>query len=179
MTDTARVYGGSLYDLASEEDLADAILKQMEMVRGVFRENPDYVRLLLEPAIPLSERLGLIETAFGTEVERSLVSFIKLLTERALLREFSGCCEEFIRRYNQDNGIAEALVTSAVELTDAQKTALKEKLEKLSGKQVYLVTKTDSSVLAGLRVEMEGKRFDGTAAGRIAGISRRLEELVV
>ena len=49
----------------------------------------------------------------------------------------------------------------------------------LSGKQVYLVTKTDSSVLAGLRVEMEGKRFDGTAAGRIAGISRRLEELVV
>ncbi len=179
MTGTARVYGGSLYDLAAEENLTGIFKEELEVLRGVFRENPDYIRLLSEPAIPLDERLGLIETAFGQEAQRYVVNFIKLLTERSLLWEFGGCCDEFMRRYNQDNGIAEAVVTSAVELTDAQKSALRDKLEKLGGKKVTLITKIDPGVLAGLKVEMEGKQFDGTAAGRLAGISRRLEELVV
>lgn len=179
MTDTARVYGGSLYDLAAEENLTDTFREELEVIRRVFRENPDYIRLLSEPAIPLDERLGLIETAFGQGAQRYLVNFIKLLAERSLLWEFGGCCEEFVRRYNQDNGITEAFVTSAVELSDAQKTALQTKLEKLSGKKVTLITKVDPGVMAGLKVEMEGKQFDGTAAGRLAGISRRLEELVV
>ena len=79
MTQTARLYGGSLYDLAAEEQLTDVILLQTKEVRKLFWENPDYVKLLSEPAIPFEERKGLIETAFGTQVERYLINFIKLL----------------------------------------------------------------------------------------------------
>ena len=63
------------------------------------------------------------------------MNFLKLLCERKILREFAGCCEEFIRRYNSAHGIAEAVVTSAVKLSDTQMEALKAKLEKLSGKK--------------------------------------------
>ena len=52
MTQTARLYGGSLYDLAVEEKLADTILEQMQEIRDIFRENPDYVKLLSEPSLP-------------------------------------------------------------------------------------------------------------------------------
>ena len=48
----------------------------------------------------------LIEEAFGGQAERYLVNFLKLLCERKILREFAGCCEEFIRRYNSAHGIA-------------------------------------------------------------------------
>ena len=179
MTDTARIYGGSLYDLATEENLTDTLMEQTQQVRRLFWENPDYLRLLSEPSIPLAERTGLIEEAFGKDAQRYLVNFIKLLCERGLLREFAGCCEVFEERYNADHGIAKALVTSAVPLSEPQKTALKEKLEKISGRKVQLVEKTDPGVIAGVRVEMEGKQLDGTAAGRMAGISRRLEETIV
>ena len=57
--------------------------------------------------------------------------------------------------------------------------ALKAKLEKVSGKKIHLKQKTDPMVLAGLRVEMEGKQFDGTVQGRISDISKRLNEVVV
>ena len=40
MTKTARVYGGSLYDLAAEEKLDGQIMEQMIAVRQIFRENP-------------------------------------------------------------------------------------------------------------------------------------------
>ena len=52
MTQYARLYGGSLYDLAAEENLTDAIGEQMKEIRNLFRENPDYVKLLCEPSVP-------------------------------------------------------------------------------------------------------------------------------
>lgn len=179
MTKTAKVYGGSLYDLAVEENLDGQIMEQMIQIRQIFRENPDYLRLLAEPAIPESQRLHMIEEAFGTQAERYLINFLKLLCERKILKEFSGCCEEFIRRYNSDHHIAEAVVISAVKLSQQQMEALQAKLENVSKKKVYLVQKTDPSVLGGLRVELEGVQLDGTVQGRIASISRKLDEIVV
>ena len=46
MSKAGDLYGQSLYDLAVEENLTDVILKEMEVVRGLFVENPDYVTLL-------------------------------------------------------------------------------------------------------------------------------------
>ena len=93
MTETARVYGGSLYELAQEEHLEEEILSEMKEIRALFRENPKYPRLLSEPSIPRKERIGLIDAAFGSQAEPYLVNFIKLLCEKNLLREFGGCQE--------------------------------------------------------------------------------------
>lgn len=179
MTQTARLYGGSLYDLAAEDHRTERILEQMQQIRRLFAENPDYIRLLSEPSIPVAERIGLIETAFGVQAERYLVNFIKLLCERSLLREYADCCKEYVRRYNIEHNITEAVVTSAVPLSEAQMAALTDKLSALCKKTVSLTQRTDPAVLAGLRVELEGKQLDGTVSGRLAGISRKLDEIIV
>ena len=179
MTSTARLYGGSLYELAAGEGLADVLLEQIGEVRKIFRQNPDYVRLLAEPSIPKKERTELIEAAFGSQAERYLLNFLKLLCERGILNEYAGCCDEFVRRYNADHNIAEAAVTSAVKLSGEQMSALQKKLEQLTGMQIRLTQITDASVLGGLRVELEGRQLDGTVKGRLSGISRKLNEVMV
>jgi len=179
MTQIARLYGGSLYSLAAEEKLESSILEQMNVVRELFWNNPDYVRLLIEPSIPQEERNGLIEKAFGPQMERYLVNFLKLLCDRNILNEYAGCCEEFTRRYNVDHNISQAVVTSAVALNEKQLEALKAKLEKISGKKISLAVKVDASVLGGLRVELEGKQLDGTVQGRLEGVSRKLNEIII
>ena len=108
-----------------------------------------------------------------------MVNFLKLLCERNILGEYAGCCEEFVRRYNADHNIAEATVTSAVALSGEQMKALTEKLEKISGKKVRLTQIKDASVLGGLRVELEGRALDGTVKGRLSGISKKLNEIIV
>ena len=179
MTQAAKVYGGSLYDLAAEEKLDGQIMEQMNEIRQIFRENPGYLKLLGEPAIPQEERIKMLDEAFGGQVELYLLNFLKLLCEKKILREFAGCCEEFTRRYNVDHNIATAVVTSAVALTDEQMAALKDKLEKISGKTVTLTQKTDPTVLAGLKVELEGRQLDGTVKSRLDDLSRKLNELIV
>ena len=179
MTEYARVYGDSLYDLASEEKLTDAILEQMQEVKEIFRENPEYITLLSEPSIKKEERTDLIDKAFGEDTEKYLVNFLKILCEKNILREYEGCVEEFTKRYNADHGIIEAVVTSAVALSSDRKKALKEKLEKVSGKKVSLVTKVNPAVIAGIKVELEGVEMDGSVRGRIKDISKKLSDTII
>ncbi len=179
MTQTAVIYGGSLYDLAAEEKMTDVIMEQMQMMRLIFRENPDYLKLLSEPSIPVNDRKKLVDEAFGDGTEKYLINFIKLLCDKNILNQFSGCCEEFTRRYNADNNIAEAVVTSALPLTEEQQKALSDKLIQISGKKVTLTNKIDKSVVAGLIVELDGVRLDGTVRGRLTGISRKLSDTVL
>ena len=82
MTKTALLYGGSLYDLAAEENLEEKLLEESSQIRKLFWENPEYVRLLSEPSVAIKERLDMIEEAFGESADRYLVNFLKLLCER-------------------------------------------------------------------------------------------------
>ena len=132
MTKTAKIYGDSLYDLAAEEKLTEEILPQMEQVAVLFKENPDYLTLLSEPSIPKTERVGLLDKAFEGQLSLYLLNFLKLLCESGMLREYRDSCRQFKARY-EDHNIAEAVVTTAVALTEAQAQALKERLEKISG----------------------------------------------
>ena len=171
MTKTARLYGGSLYDLASEEKLTEEMLEQLDMVRALFKEEPSY--------IPKTERVGLIHTAFEGKIHVYLLNFLKLLCENGMLREFSDCCREFRTRYNEDQGIAEAVVTSAVPLTEEQKEALKARLEKISNKTIQLTLKVDPQVVGGIRAELEGRQLDGTLQERLSGLRKKVTEIIV
>ena len=139
MSKAGDLYGQSLYDLAAEENLTEKILGEMEQVKGILKENPDYITLLSEPSVPKNERLSLVDQAFDGSLEAYHLNFIKILIEKGLLREYSACYKRFRRSYNEAHGIAEALVTSAVSLSDSQLSQLKEKLEKISGKKILLV----------------------------------------
>lgn len=178
MTERAGVYGGSLYDLAAEENLTEPIMKDMFEIRTLFRDNQDYLRLLAEPSIKKDERLDMIEKAFGSACERYLVNFIKLLCERGMLGEYEGCCEAYKKRFNADHNIAEAVVTSAVALSSEQLNKLSTKLEQMSGKKISIIQKLDSKVLAGIKVELEGKMLDGTISGRMSTMQRKLSETI-
>ena len=70
-------------------------------------------------------------------------------------------------------------MTSAVALSEQQCEALKEKLEKISGKKISLSIKIDPSVLAGLRVEVEGTQLDGTVQSRLAGVSKKMNDIIM
>lgn len=179
MIDTAGIYGKSLYDLAAEENLTEEILPQMEAVKGLFDENPDYIRLLQEPSIHKAERLSLLDEAFGGSLHPYLLNFLKILLEKDLLRQYSACLRRYRDLYNKDHGITDAVVTSAVALSDEQVQKLKARLESMSGKKVIMHQKINPDILGGLKVEIDGKELDGTVKGRLSDIRRKVNETVM
>ena len=179
MTETARMYGGSLYDLAAEAGLETRILGELEQAAQLLKANPDYLRLLSTPSIPKKERCGLLDEALRGQVHLYVLNFLKILCEKGTLRELSGCARAYRLRYNQAHGILEATATSAVPMTAQQTQALHAKLEKLTGKTIDLKTKVDPGVLGGIRLDMEGTELDGTVQNRLAALRRDIASVTL
>lgn len=179
MTDSAKNYGEALYELAKDEQLSEAILSELETVCGIFRDNPDYIKLLSEPSVPKKERCAVLGEAFGDRVQPYLLNFLKILCERGIIGQYADCLRAYRTRFNADNGILEATAISAVPLTQAQTERLQQKLQTVTAKRIDLQTRVDSSLLGGIRLQLDGKELDGTVRGRLDGLRRSLSDTVL
>ena len=174
MTEIAKMYGGSLYDLAAEEGLEPRILGELDEAAAIFKDAPAYLHLLSIPSIPKKERCALLDEAFRGQIHPYLLNFLKILCEKGTLRELPGCARAYRVRYNAAHGILEATATSAVALTKEQAARLQEKLEAVTGKQIDLKTKVDPAVLGGIRLDIEGTELDGTVQNRLASLKHNI-----
>ena len=164
MTGLAREYGEGLYELARDEDLGLMIFEQLDDIAALLKEQPAFIRLLCSRAIDRASRLKIVDDTFGNHVHPYVTNFMKLLVQKEH------------QRYNEDNGIVEAHVTSAVALTRDELAALRVTLSRISGRQVKLITAVDPSLIGGVRVEMDGRRYDNTIQDRLGRLKRSLTQ---
>lgn len=174
MTGLAREYGEGLYELARDEGLGLLICEQVDDIATLLRGQPDYIRLLCSRAVDRQTRLQIVDDTFGGRVHPYVTNFMKLLVQKEHFDSFLLCCQWIHQRYNDDNGIVEAWVTSAVPLTEEENSALRVKLAKISGKQVKLISSVDPALIGGMRVEMDGRRYDNTIQDRLGRLKRSL-----
>ncbi len=168
MTELSREYGEGLYLLCMEEDLATQALEELTTLCGLFRENPDFSRLVSNHALSKQERVSILDAALRGQVHQYVLNFLKILCERGVFSEFGSCVEAYRTFYNRDHRVVEAVATTGVPLSDAQRSLLLEKLSAISGKQVQLTEKVDPAVMGGVLLEMEGKRYDNTLRTRLS-----------
>lgn len=179
MTQTAQTYGESLYELARDEHLGEEILRQMQEVSNLLRENPQYVTLLSLPSIPKKERCDTVDESFRQQIHPYLLNFMKILTENGTISQFDGCRQAYQRRYNQDNGIVEVVAVSAVPLTGEAQEKLRARLAERTGKTVLLTNRVEPEILGGIRLEMDGKRLDGSVRNRLDDLQSVLRNMVL
>ena len=110
---TSITYGGALYDLAKDEGLSAQILADLGAFAAVFRENPDYRRLLTEPSIPKAEREALLDEAWKDALHPYTLNFVKLLCANGTVSQLPDCETVYRARYNEDNNILAVTAVSA------------------------------------------------------------------
>ena len=174
MTSLAREYGEGLYELARDEDLSLLLYEQLDDISALLKQQPDFIRLLCSRAVERVNRLKIVDETFGNHVHPYVTNFMKLLVEKEHFDAFLLCAQWFHQRYNEDNGIVKAFVTSAVALNKEELAALRVKLAHISGRQVKLIETVDPAVIGGVRVEMDGRRYDNTIQDRLGRLKRSL-----
>lgn len=170
MSDVAKEYGAALFMLASEEGSLEACAAGLQTVNAVLSDQPEYLALLASPAIPLSERLDNLRAAFAQAVPQAVLSFLQLLCENGRTDCLSVAGEEFFALLDAHNRVTQATVTSAAELTEQQKTRLRQALEKKGGGRVEMHYTVDPTLLGGLTVHWDGKVLDGSLRQRLRDI---------
>ncbi|MEE0800810.1 MAG: ATP synthase F1 subunit delta [Gemmiger sp.] len=179
MTDLAKRYGDSIFDLAAEEHLEERLLNELDCaVRCIFAE-PEYLKLLCTPSVPKKERTALLDEAFGGQMHPYTVNFLKILCEQNAIRELSACAREYRTRYNQAFGILEVCAVAAVPLREESRQKLIARLAEKTGKKIDLTVRVDPGVLGGIRLDLAGTRLDGTVSHRLEELRAEISEVVL
>ena len=179
MTQIGSVYGEALYSLAREEQLEEAVLKELTMLEESFSSEPDFLRLLASPNLSRQQRCAILDESFRGGVQPYVLNFLKILTEKGHIRQFSECCAAFRELYNKDNDILPVTAVTAVPLSEEQTGRLTEKLARLTGKNIRLTARVDPAVLGGMRLDYDGRRVDDTIAHRMEILSSLLKNTVL
>lgn len=174
MTEAGKVYAEALYGLAKEEGLTDVILGQLKTLDSCFAQEPDFLQLLDAPNLSKAERCRILDDCFCGKVEAYVLNFLKILTEKGRMRHFSHCVKCYCSLYNRDNDILPVTAVTSAAMTDAQKERLTQKLQKITGRRIELVSRLDPTILGGMRLDYDGKRVDGTVIHRLDAVRNML-----
>lgn len=168
MVQTDREYAEALFSLALESEAEKAYLEALATVKGILDKEPEYLEFLSSPAIPVSERTASLDEAFDGVLPEYVLSFLGVLVEKGKIRSLPGCIGEYEKLVKESQKRVLAKVISAVPLSEEQTKAIAEKLEKRLGKSIDPVLFVDESLLGGVRVEVDGRIFDGSVRHRLS-----------
>ncbi|HEV8488553.1 MAG TPA: F0F1 ATP synthase subunit delta [Candidatus Limnocylindrales bacterium] len=172
-TTSARRYAEAAFELAAADDGHDSWARDLEEAARVLGDE-QVSRMLDDPTVPLREREDLVGRLLERRVARPVVNLVRLLAQRGradLLPAISG---EFRRLLNRKRGIVEAVATSAKPLSQADREAVRERVEAMTGAKVELQAEVDESLIGGLTVRVGDRLLDASIRGRLERLRHEL-----
>jgi len=170
----ARRYSTALFQLAREAGQEEQVSQEIAQFYLAYG-NSDLKAILTNPAFPVDSRKRiLIEVANAQGLSVLTTHFLSLLLERDRLGHLPGIVSSYQRLLNQAKGRIEGKVTGASALEAAHLERLLGVLRGISGKEVVLHQETDPTLIGGLRVDLEGKVYDGTVATQLEKMRQRI-----
>ena len=170
MTETSRSYADALFPLAMEEGSVAKTLDALKSARDELYMTEGALDMLASPAIPKDERLAVIEKVFGDRLPQHVVSLLCVMCGNGVIRELDDTVSAFAELHDAAMKLSTARVTSAVELTPAQKAELTAQLTKKLGRTIRLECEVDASLLGGMIVHVDGKVIDGSLRHKLQQI---------
>jgi F-type H+-transporting ATPase subunit delta len=174
-----RVYAEVLVDVANGQSgqiSLDAALAQMDRVIEATGANPVLKRLFSNPTLTAVEQGKVVESLTKTyQLDGIVDRFFRILIRRrrmALLSEIVEAARDLSAR---QSGALLGQVESPAPLAKEEVLELAKTLQTRLGKRVVLKERVVPSLIAGVRVSVEGKTIDGSVRGKL---SRAREQFV-
>jgi F-type H+-transporting ATPase subunit delta len=170
----SRRYGKALFELALEQQKEDAIGQEIERFLAAYTNSP-LQTVLNNPAFDLNSRKAiLLEITKNLQVSALSINFLSILLERDRLTYLSAIVSYYRGLLNAAKGRVEAKVTDATPLEPALMERLRAALHAISGKEVVLREETESGLIGGLMVELEGTIYDGSVRTQLEKMKQRI-----
>ncbi len=172
-TTAARRYAEAAFQLATRDDALDAYAEGLDLAAQVLGD-AGVLKALRNPARPLTERLGLVDSLLTKRAPEPVRKRAALLVQRGKIDRIGAVAAEYRRLLNRERGIVEALAIGAMPLTEDETAALREKVAQMTGRTVDLRVGVDEALIGGLTVRVGDTLYDASVRGRLERLRQRL-----
>jgi F-type H+-transporting ATPase subunit delta len=167
----ARRYAEALLALAPDERTVGQLRASLEKLGPVF----DRVTVagLRDPSVPMKDRIEAVTAALRGEPDevRSLLILLLETDRIELVRQIALAFGDLVDRRQ---GIAKALITTAVSLDDKTRSELVRRLESESGRKLRATFAVDPTLIGGAKVQIGDHLIDSSVHTKLIALEREL-----
>jgi F-type H+-transporting ATPase subunit delta len=172
----ANRYAAALADVAVERKSADAFRRDLASFAEAYASSADLREFLHTPAVsrePKHEVIDKLAARLG--LNEGIRNFIYILADNRRLAALPEITAAFEAELNTREGIAEAAVTSARELSAAEKKEIVAALERKTGKRIEAQFALNAALLGGAVVQIGSTIYDGSIREQLNRLRAQLE----
>ena len=134
---------------------------------------PELRELLRNPQVdPRARRAALEDVLTGSE--ELLRNFLLVLADKGRAGQLAEIASEFERLVAEHEGVVNAELTTAVELSDDEAQKLLQQIEQASGRKVEATRTVDPDLIGGIVLQVGSHRLDASVRGRLDRLRRQL-----
>jgi F-type H+-transporting ATPase subunit delta len=176
MAAVTSTYARAFTDVVLEKRLDGArILQELHALSATLAESPELRRVLQNPSIPAQQKRGLLDVIVSREkISPQVRNFAAVLIDHRRIQFFDEIVRHFEQELNARLGFAEAVITSARELSPEERRDLEARVQQLIGKKVKARYARDGELLGGAIVKVGSTIYDGSVLGQLAKIREQI-----
>ena len=170
----ARPYAEAAFRLA---DAGNALAKWSEMLAALAAVSQDQrvQRSVADPKLSDAQVAGLFISILSGRLTGEAENFLRVLTENKRLELLPEIRAQFEALKNEREGVVEAEVHSAFDLTEAQIADLVQRLEQRTGRKVRTRAYLDQGLIGGVKVVLGDKVIDGSVRAQLGALEAALK----
>lgn len=134
-------------------------------------QNTDLQAVIRSPNVDAKQLANIMLTLSGEKLSQIAQNFIKLLVENQRLLVLPQISELFEGLRAEAEKSIDVVVTSAYELTEAQKQKVVAALKVKMGREIKLTCETNKELLGGIVIRAGDKVIDGSARTRLSELA--------
>ena len=170
----ARPYAEAAFRLADE---AGSLARWSEMLAALaaVAADPRVRQAAADPRLSDAQRAGLFIAVLGNRLTGEAENFVRVLAHNDRLELLPEIRAQFEVLKDEREGVVEATVQSAFELTGAQLKDIVARLEKKTGRKVRSHVSVDRELIGGVKITLGDKVIDGSARAQLAALEAALK----
>jgi F-type H+-transporting ATPase subunit delta len=172
MASVASTYARAFADVVLSAHLdANQAVGGLHRIVDLLAESEDLRRVWENPAVPAEQKHKLLDAIVEREgIERHVRNLVAVLIDHRRVQFLARIVEQLKKELDARMGFAEAHITSARELGDAEKRSLEAQIERVTGKKVRAQFGLDAALLGGAVVRVGSTIYDGSVKGQLEKI---------
>jgi F-type H+-transporting ATPase subunit delta len=169
MASVSRTYARAFADVVLAAHLdASRATAGLKRLAALLAESRDLRRVWENPAVPADQKRNLLDAIVQREgIERHVRNLVAVLIDHRRTHFLDRISEQLAKELDARLGFAEAEITSARELGDAEKRVLEGQIEKITAKKIRASFALDPSLLGGAVVRVGSTIYDGSVKGQL------------
>ena len=159
-------YASVLFDAASADGSVDAVYAQLDAVLRLVRSHAPLRDAMRDESVDGIQRAKVARDVFAG-LNPALIDTLAIMAERGNFDLLSSMVEAYSEVAEEKRGIVAVDVTTAVELSDALRQTITNKLAADMGKGVVLREKVDPAIIGGIVLSTHGHRIDASISSQL------------